>query len=206
MRNDVGRRARGKGRLAYQPPTRHRAHVPLTAAEAIDRARGLRDEFARSAVGYDRSAAFPFANFAALERAGMLALTLPAEWGGDGLGIATACRVVEEIAQGEPSTALVLAMQYIHHGAPALHRGWRTDTHKLLARDAVETGALLNVMRAEPELGTPVRGGLPATTARRTRTGWRLDGRKLYATGSPILRWFIVFARVRPAFAGILPH
>ena len=169
--------------------------MPLSAAEAIDRARSLREQFALTAAEHDRSAVFPFANFAALKEAGLLALTLPTEWGGDGLGLATACRVVEEIGMGEPSTALVLAMQYIHHGAPGLHRGWRADTHEMLVRDAVETGALVNVMRAEPELGTPVRGGIPATTATRTADGWRLDGHKLYATGSPLLRWFLVFAR-----------
>jgi len=67
----------------------------------------------------------------------MLTLTVRREWGGDGLGIATACRVIDEIGYGEPSTALVLAMQYIHHGAAALHGAWRPDTHELLSRDAL---------------------------------------------------------------------
>jgi alkylation response protein AidB-like acyl-CoA dehydrogenase len=50
-------------------------------------------------------------------------------------------------------------------------------------------------MRVEPELGTPARGGLPATTAVRTQDGWRLSGHKIYATGSPLLRYFLVWAQ-----------
>jgi alkylation response protein AidB-like acyl-CoA dehydrogenase len=36
---------------------------------------------------------------------------------------------------------------------------------------------------------------LPATTARRTETGWRLSGRKIYSTGAPILKWYAVWAK-----------
>ena len=34
-----------------------------------------------------------------------------------------------------------------------------------------------------------------ATIARRTETGWRLSGRKIYSTGAPILKWYAVWAR-----------
>ena len=44
-------------------------------------------------------------------------------------------------------------------------------------------------------MGTPARGGLPATTAVRTAEGWRISGRKIYSTGSHGLSWFSVWAR-----------
>jgi len=44
-------------------------------------------------------------------------------------------------------------------------------------------------------LGTPVRGGLPNTTARRVEGGFRVSGRKLYSTGSPALYWMGVWGR-----------
>ena len=44
-------------------------------------------------------------------------------------------------------------------------------------------------------LGTPHRGGLPETIARRNADGWRLSGRKIYSTGALALRWFSVYAR-----------
>ena len=43
---------------------------------------------------------------------------------------------------------------------------------------------LINALRVEPELGTPARGGLPATTARRVDDGWSLTGRKIFSTGA----------------------
>ena len=61
--------------------------------------------------------------------------------------------------------------------------------------DAVADGALINALRVEPDLGTPARGGLPATIARKTPDGWSLSGRKIYSTGSPGLTWTIVWAR-----------
>ncbi len=66
-------------------------------------------------------------------------------------------------------------------------------------RSAAEDGAFVNSLRVEPELGTPIRGGLPATIARRTPTGWALSGRKIYATGSPVLAWNAIWARTDEA-------
>ena len=63
-----------------------------------------------------------------------------------------------------------------------------------LGREAVATGALINALRVEPELGSPARGGVPATKAVRTAQGWRLSGRKIYSTGAPILTWYLVWA------------
>ncbi len=40
-----------------------------------------------------------------------------------------------------------------------------------------------------------LRGGLPATTARRDGDGWRISGHKLFSTGSPILSYMIVWGR-----------
>ena len=67
-------------------------------------------------------------------------------------------------------------------------------------RSAAEDGAFVNSLRVEPELGTPIRGGLPATIARRTANGWALSGRKIYATGSPVLAWNAIWM-MRPSTA-----
>src|SRR5882672_316401 len=75
----------------------------------------LKAEFAGTAEHHDRSAAFPFANFDRLAAAGLLSLTVPRKFGGGGCGLSEAVAVVGGIASGEPSTALVLAMQYAMH-------------------------------------------------------------------------------------------
>jgi len=155
--------------------------------------------FAASAADHDRNASFPFENFTRLHAHGLLALTAPAALGGGGAKLPTALKVVEAVARGEPATALVLAMQYIFHAALGGWPGFPDHLKASLVRDALERGALINALRVEPELGTPARGGLPATVARRTVDGWRLSGRKTYATGAPGLSWMLVWARTDEA-------
>jgi alkylation response protein AidB-like acyl-CoA dehydrogenase len=163
--------------------------------DVLDRATQLASRFAARAALHDREASFPFENFAELSEAGLLALTVPAALGGGGAGARDAARILGIFGKADPSTALVLAMHYINHLVMAKGSRWPAHLARKLARDTVEGMALINALRVEPELGSPARGGLPATTARRTETGWRLTGRKIYSTGAPILKWYAVWAR-----------
>jgi len=168
---------------------------PLALADAVA---ALTARFAATAADYDASGDFPHANFALLREAGLLALTAPVEFGGRGGGLSEAAEVIGGVARGEPSTALVLTMQYLN--LATLPRGrWPRALVERVIRDAVDRGALVNALRVEPELGTPVRGGLPATIARRTADGWRISGRKIYSTGIDGLAWAIVWARTDEA-------
>ncbi|MEH2327234.1 MAG: acyl-CoA dehydrogenase family protein [Nostoc sp.] len=161
----------------------------------FDQVEALSRDFATRAGVHDKDGSFPFENFIALHEAGLLSLTIPRELGGQGLGLSTICRVIEGIARGDASTALVLTMHYLQHAHAAYNRRWHPEVYKRLCRESIEGIALLNAARVEPELGTPARGGLPATIAERTTEGWRLTGHKKYTTGSPILSYFIVWAR-----------
>ena len=148
---------------------------------------------------HDRDGSFPFRNFEDLSEAGLLALTVPAALGGGGAGAAEVARILGIIGKADPSTALVLSMHYIQHLVMARSSRWPARLSRKLARETVEGVALINALRVEPELGSPARGGLPATIARRTETGWRLSGRKIYSTGAPILKWYAVWARTDEA-------
>ncbi|WP_426435310.1 acyl-CoA dehydrogenase family protein [Bradyrhizobium genosp. P] len=161
----------------------------------VVRALQLADVFAARAPSHDRDASFPFENFADLSREGLLALTVPAALGGVGAGACDTARILGIIAKADPSTALVLSMHYIQHLVMARSTRWPGRLSRKLARETVEGVALINALRVEPELGSPARGGLPATSARRTETGWRLSGRKIYSTGAPILKWYAVWAK-----------
>ncbi|MDF0732132.1 acyl-CoA/acyl-ACP dehydrogenase [Pseudomonas entomophila] len=170
---------------------------------------GLTQALAANAEGYDRSAQFPQRNFDLLHRHGLLALTVPRALGGGGADLASARRVIAAVGKGCPSTALILAMQYLQHSRLQEDARWPEHLRHRVARDAVAHGALINALRVEPELGTPARGGLPATLARRNADGWRLSGRKLYSTGSHGLSWYLVWARsddTDPLVGGFLVH
>jgi len=156
---------------------------------------GLTAAFAATAAVHDREASFPSANFEALREAGLLALTAPRRLGGLEADLPTAVKVVSAVARGEPATALVLVMQYLFHASVEGRSGWPEHLRQRVVGEAISDGALINALRVEPDLGTPARGGLPATVARRTPEGWRISGRKIYSTGSTALTWFVVWAR-----------
>ena len=165
----------------------------------IARAEALAEGFAARAAEHDRAGSFPFENFRELSEAGLLSLTVPAAFGGGGAGARYAARVLGIVGKACSSTALVLSMHYINHFVMARSPTWPVRLSRKLAQETVEGLALINALRVEPELGSPARGGLPATIARRTETGWRLSGHKIYSTGSPILKWYLVWARTDEA-------
>jgi len=143
----------------------------------------------------DRDARFPTASIARLHRAGVLSLTVPLALGGGGAGLTLAAGAVRQVGQACPATALILAMQLGKQAALARDQVLPEALRERIGSEAVQEGALINALRVEPELGSPTRGGLPATTAWRTEGGWRLSGHKRYATGAPGLRWMDVLAR-----------
>jgi alkylation response protein AidB-like acyl-CoA dehydrogenase len=138
---------------------------------------------------------FPFENFQELSDAGLLALTVPFVLGGAGAGVREAAQVVNNVGKADAATGLVLAMHYIHHLVIADSERWPTHLARKLAKETIDGLALVNALRVEPEQGSPSRGGLPQTTVTRTANGWRLNGRKIYSTGAPILKWYTVWAK-----------
>ncbi|MGO9673523.1 MAG: acyl-CoA dehydrogenase family protein [Methylocella sp.] len=159
------------------------------------KAEALARDFARRAAEHDEAGSFPFENFELLHKAGLLALIVPSALGGGGGDLSAANHVVNAIGAGEPSTALVLAQQYLFHFRMLRHPAFPPALKEEIARSALMDGALCNALLVEPEQGSPIRGGLPATTARRVEGGFRLSGRKIYSTGSVALRWLAVWAR-----------
>ena len=163
--------------------------------------RGLGNEFeaelAKRAAEVDRTGAFPRESLDLLRAAGLLALTARRVDGGEEAGLLQAAAVVRQAGRGCASTALILAMQLIHLRTAA-RSDWPERLRAQIGRGAVRSGALINALRVEPALGTPARGGLPATLARRTAGGWSITGRKIYSTGAPGLTFMLVFARAEP--------
>jgi alkylation response protein AidB-like acyl-CoA dehydrogenase len=149
---------------------------------------------AAHAADVDRTGRFPWESLEALREAGLLALTARREDGGQEAGLAASVELVRRVGRGCASTALILAMQLTHLHAIA-HADWPEHLRARVSRGAGRCGALINALRVEPALGSPARGGLPETVARRTADGWSICGRKIYSTGAPGLTWMLVFAR-----------
>ncbi|MDM0014677.1 acyl-CoA dehydrogenase family protein [Variovorax sp. J22P168] len=173
--------------LRRLPPPAHEDEALLARLSA---------RFAETAADHDRDGAFPRDNFAALQAHGLIALVVPRALGGGGASLAQARRVLAAVAYGEPATALILLMSWLqHHAIGSDHSRWPGALREIVLQDAVRDGALINALRVEPALGSPARGGLPATIARREGDRWLLDGHKLYSTGIEGLRWLAVWGR-----------
>ncbi|EPK6509454.1 acyl-CoA dehydrogenase family protein, partial [Klebsiella pneumoniae] len=155
----------------------------------------LRQQMAEQAASLDASGEFPWPNIDHLRAGGWLSLAVPPSCGGAGASLAQLQQVIAAIAWGEPATALIVCMQYLHHLRLAENDAWHAPLRQQVFHDAVEHGGLINSLRVEPELGSPARGGLPDTVATRRAEGWDISGHKIYTTGIEGLRWLAVWAR-----------
>jgi alkylation response protein AidB-like acyl-CoA dehydrogenase len=149
---------------------------------------------AARAEEHDRTGSFPADGIAAVHAAGLLTATVAERYGGPGAGLAQTVAILRALGRGDPSVALVTAMTLFLHASQAREQTWPGALYAEALAESARRPVLINALRVEPELGTPARGGLPATTARRVPGGWSLTGRKIFSTGAVGLRWMVVWA------------
>ena len=121
----------------------------------------IRHLMAEQAASLDASGDFPRDNIDRLRQRGFLSLAVPLQYGGAGADLPRLQQAIAAIAWGEPATALIVCMQYLHHLRLAENENWSEPLRQRVFHDAVERGGLINSLRVEPELGSPARGGLP---------------------------------------------
>jgi alkylation response protein AidB-like acyl-CoA dehydrogenase len=169
--------------------------VPSSPADVLAAAGSVAAEIATRADRHDREGSYAQENIDALWATGIGNLTLADRFGGTGTDLRTVTRAVRAIGGGDASTALIWVMHLIYLRVLAGDEfGTAPAVRDRVFASALAGPALINALRVEPELGTPARGGVPATTARRTGDGWLLNGRKIFSTGSQGLRWMVVWA------------
>jgi alkylation response protein AidB-like acyl-CoA dehydrogenase len=162
---------------------------------AVGRLPEVTAALAARAEAHDRDGSFPADGIAEVHAAGLLTATVAERYGGPGCGLARTVAILRALGRGDPSVALVTAMTLFTHAAQAQDETWPGSLYAEVLEESSRKPVLINALRVEPELGTPARGGLPATTARRVPGGWSLTGRKIFSTGAVGLRWMVVWAR-----------
>jgi alkylation response protein AidB-like acyl-CoA dehydrogenase len=150
-------------------------------------------EVALTAAEHDRTGDVPWAGLDAAHRAGLLTAAVGEQFGGPGLDRIDTARVLIALGEGDASVGLLAANNLNAHASQAAMPHWPEAAYADLLRRSQDGPALVNAIRAEPELGAPARGGLPTTTARRTADGWSLAGHKAYATGGTALAYHVVW-------------
>jgi alkylation response protein AidB-like acyl-CoA dehydrogenase len=169
------------------------------APPQLDRLPEVAAALAEGAEHNDRSADFPAEGIRAVHAAGLLTATVAPRYGGPGAGLADTARILSALGRGDPSVALIAAMTLFAHAGQDALPTWPEDVYRAALAESVTAPVLINALRVEPELGTPARGGLPKTIARRTGDGWAVSGRKIFSTGAVGLRWMAVWARTDDA-------
>lgn len=162
--------------------------------EVLAQVDGLAARFAAGAEKHDRDGTFAFENVEAMKAAGVPRMPVPAAHGGDGFDLFQCTQVLQHIAHGDASTALGLAMHFHVIGSLAENNAWPAGAFERLCDEVVRDGAMVNSAASEPEMGSPSRGGLPATTAKPIDGGFVVNGRKSWVTYAPALGYFLISA------------
>jgi alkylation response protein AidB-like acyl-CoA dehydrogenase len=165
----------------------------------------LAPAFAARAAQHDRDGTFPSENFAELRAAGLLSACVPERFGGMGLESLHDLTVgINRLGRADAATAIASQMHIAAGWQFA--RAWRNamavgdprlaEIEALLSWYATG-GIVLCVAGTEPGAAH----GFPLTTAERCPDGWRVHGRKCFATNSTIADLFVVYVRI-PAGGG----
>ena len=147
-----------------------------------DRCLELAADFATRSAAHDRDASHPTENYDILRREGFLSLTVPKEYGGQGVSFLGHTLAYEALGQGCPSTALSFNM----HASvvnPVLESPEVSEATKRYVADlVVRQGALIGGNFSEPG-HTSLIGERPLTArAVRVPGGYRINARKMFAS------------------------
>ncbi len=144
------------------------------------------------AAEIDDSREYPWDNVEALTEAGFMGMTIPAQFGGRGLGYLDAVLVIEELARVCAVTGRIAVESNL--GALAAVMSYGTDAQKRQWADAVLAGDKPAICITEPEAGSAASE--MTTRADRRGNGYVINGGKHWITGGGVSRMHLVFARV----------
>ncbi len=166
----------------------------LTPAQAAlrDQARALAADIAPGAAETDRGEAYPWTVVERMRAAGFFGMTIPAAYGGRGLGYFEAVLVVEELAKA-CAVAGRIAVE-ANMGAIGAIMAYGSDAQRRLAAGLVLSGDKPAICITEPQAGSAATE--MRTTATRRGDRWIIDGEKTWITGGGVSRLHLVFARV----------
>jgi alkylation response protein AidB-like acyl-CoA dehydrogenase len=176
----------------------------LTPAQRdlVDRAGALADTFAERATAHDRDNTFPHRNYDDLREAGFLRLSVPTELGGLGAGLGEILPVLERLAMGDGSTALSVTMHISPLGQWAnVWRRTRNPRLERLLRQAAQGTLVWASLTSEMGLRNDLTDAR-TVAVREPGGGFRLTGRKSFATNNAIATHASVTARHEDADGG----
>jgi acyl-CoA dehydrogenase len=168
----------------------------FTTEQALLRSRArnfARQTILPKAAHYDREAIFPREIFHQAQEQNLLHLTIPAYYGGKGLGILEQTIVSEELAWGCVGICAAISLNALAISA-LLIAGNPDQQRSYFPR--LLSGELCCFAITEPGAGSDIAA--LQTTAVRTDDGYVLNGSKIWISDAPEANIFIIFARTAP--------
>ena len=144
------------------------------------------------AAEVDRSEAYPWNNIEALTQAGFMGMTIPEEFGGQGLGYMDTVLVIEEMAKVCGVTGRIVVEANM--GGVGAIMAYGTEKQKRLAADLVLSGDKPAICITEPGAGSAATE--MTTTAVKKGGHYILNGTKHWITGGGVSKLHLIFARV----------
>jgi SfnB family sulfur acquisition oxidoreductase len=177
-----------------------RAHRIGSDEEALARAGAVLEQIAAGASERDRKRRLPVTAIELLSSEGLLAITVPEQFGGAGVSAATLAQVVSLLASADPNVAQIPQSHFVYL---ELVRQLGTSAQQELLFGEVLAGRRL--ANAQSEAGSKtvadVRTSLRPAARGATADGagangdFILEGRKFYCTGSLLAHWLTVLAK-----------
>lgn len=157
------------------------------------------DRIAPRAREWDREHGIPAEVFAELGELGLWGVCVPEEYGGAGADYLSFIIVLEELSRGDAGLGVTVAVNTSLATLPILDYGTEEQKREWVPRLA--TGEVIGAYAlTEPGAGSDAAS--LATTARRDRDGYRLNGAKQFVTNAGIAGVFIVMARTGESGGG----
>jgi len=150
----------------------------------------------------DRDRAYPEEFVKALSGAGFLAVLIPEEYGGSGLGVAAASAILEEVHKSGGNAAACHAQMYIM--GSLLRHGSAEQKKKWLPHIASGTLRLQAFGVTEPTSGTDTAA--IKTTAKREGGDWVINGQKVWTSRAEHSDLMLLLARTSAAPEGGRRH
>jgi butyryl-CoA dehydrogenase len=146
----------------------------------------------------DRNAHFDTELVAKLAAQGYLGAIVPEAYGGAGLDYLTYGLIVEEIGRGDSSMRTVVSVQTSLVCSAILR--WGTEEQKRRYLPKLCSGEWLGCFGlTEPDTGSDAAN--QRTRARRTESGWVIDGAKMWISMGNAAKLALIFAQTDPAKA-----
>jgi len=159
----------------------------------IEKLQRYEESFKSHAAEVDELAKFPKENIKDLVDIGYTKLTLPKDYGGEGLKVYDMILYQETLASFDANTALSIGWHVGGVGEIYESKRWNELQLNFFAKEILK-GALVNRAVSEAQTGSPTRGGRPGTHAVKREGNWIISGRKNFTTMSPVLTHFLTSA------------